>query len=80
MMTRVKGNSRAASLPEAEIRVSEIDSNGVLISKPLKKVEEISEATQTTTTKEAQVWKLTPQGPVLEQESKALLLLQVSIR
>ena len=63
MMTRVKGNSRAASLPEAEIRVSEIDSNGVLISKPLKKVEEISEATQTTTTKEAQVWKLTPQGP-----------------
>ena len=78
MMTRVKGNSRAASLPEAEIRVSEIDSNGVLISKPLKKVEEISEATQTTTTKEAQVWKLTPQGPVLEQEK--LLLLQVSIR
>ena len=70
MMTRVKGNSRAASLPEAEIRVSEIDSNGVLISKPLKKVEEISEATQTTTTNEAQVWKLTPQGPVLEQESK----------
>ena len=41
-----------------------------MISKPLKKVEEISEATQTTTTKEAQVWKLTPQGPVLEQESK----------
>ena len=39
-----------------------------MISKPLKKVEEISEAKQTTTTNEGTVWKLTPQGPVLEQE------------
>jgi hypothetical protein len=70
VMTRLRGNSRAASLPEAEIRVNEMDSNGVLIIKPLKKVEEITEA-KATTTKEARVWRLTPQGPILEQESKA---------
>jgi hypothetical protein len=36
VMTRLRGNSRAASLPEAEIRVTEMDSNGVLINKPMK--------------------------------------------
>jgi hypothetical protein len=44
--------SRAASTPE--VRVCEMDSNGVLISKPLKKVEEITE-TKTTKERQAQV-------------------------
>jgi hypothetical protein len=60
VMTRLKANSRAASsttiqLPEA--RVWEMDSNGVLVSKPLKKVEEVSE-TKTKQTSEPQVWDL----------------------
>ena len=44
-MTRVKANPKRASsgIEEAEVRVSEIDSNGVLVSKPLKKIEYISE-------------------------------------
>jgi len=52
-----RGRSRAgSSLPEAEARVWEMDSNGVLVSKPLKKVEEISE---TKATSEPQVLDLT---------------------
>jgi len=70
VMTRLKTNSRAASSPEAEIRMCEMDSNGVLINKPLKKVEDVTEA-KTTNERQAQVWRLTPQGPVLEQKSKA---------
>ena len=70
VMTRLKANSnsRAASLPEAEIRVSEMDSNGVLVSKPLKKIEHISEAT-TTSEPQAQVWNLTKDGPVLQSKA-----------
>jgi DNA-binding protein Fis len=46
VMTRLKTNSRAASstqLPEAEIRVTEMDSNGMLGSKPVKKVTNIGD-------------------------------------
>jgi len=44
--------SRAAST--LEVRVCEMDSNDVLISKPLQKVEEITE-TKTTKERQAQV-------------------------
>ena len=42
--------------------------NGIIVSKPLKKVDEV-EVAEAKTTKEAQVWKLTPQGPVLESKA-----------
>ena len=74
-MTRLNNNkansrSRAASTQESkdDARVTEII-NGLLVSKPAKKIEEVTEA-KTTRTKEAQVWKLTPQGPVLEQQEQ----------
>ncbi|MEP6576961.1 MAG: hypothetical protein ABJB85_11080 [Nitrososphaerota archaeon] len=67
-MTRQKTNSRAASTPSKDdARVTEMV-NGILVSKPARKIEEVTEAK---TTKEALVWKLTPLGPVLELESKA---------
>jgi hypothetical protein len=46
VMTRLRGNqSRAASVPEseAEVRICEMDSNGVLVSRPLKEKEEEKE-------------------------------------
>ncbi len=38
---RSTGSRAASSIPEA--RISEMDSNGVLVSKPLKRVQEITE-------------------------------------
>jgi hypothetical protein len=74
VMTRLKTNSRAASTPDADARVTEMV-NGLLVSKPAKKIEEVevTEAKQTTKEAQPQVWKLTKYGPVLEQqqESKA---------
>jgi hypothetical protein len=65
VMTRLKTNSRAASTQASkeDARVTEM-TNGLLVSKPAKKIEEVTEAK---TTKEAQphVWSLTKQGPVL---------------
>ena len=71
---QVMTNSRAASLPEVEIRVSEMDSNGVLISKPLKKVEYISEPAPKSSEPEAeaQLWNLTRNGPVLESKAASV--------
>jgi hypothetical protein len=73
VMTRLKANSRAASTKD-DARVTEMI-NGLLVSKPAKKVEEVTE-TKTTTTEETQpkVWNLTRNGPVQvleEQQSKA---------
>ena len=71
-MTRLKANSssRAASLPEAEIRISEMDSNGILVSRPLKKIEHISEPA--TKTSEPQIWNLTKDGPVLQSKAASV--------
>ena len=66
MMTRLR--SRAASSKD-DVRITEMV-DGVLVSKPAKKIEYISEAA-TTSEPEAQVWNLTAHGPVLQKESKA---------
>ena len=71
MMTRLK-RSRTASTQKganANARVTEMV-NGVLVSKPAKKIEYISEP-KPTTTNEPKVWSLTKDGPLLQQESKA---------
>jgi len=70
---QARTNSRATSLPEVEIRVSEMDSNGVLISKPLKKVEYISEPTPKSEPEtEAQLWNHSRNGPVLESKADSV--------
>ena len=71
---QARTNSRATSLPEVEIRVSEMDSNGVLISKPLKKEEYISEPAPMSSEPEAeaQLWNLTRNGPVLESKADSV--------
>ena len=69
MVSRLKGNSRATSVPKDDAIVTEIV-NGLIVSKPAKKIEYLSE-TQKTSEQEAQVWNLTKDGPVLQQESKA---------
>ena len=61
---QVMTNSKVA-LPEVEIRVTEME-NGIIVSKPLKKIEHISAAKPT---KAAQVWNLTRNGPVLESKA-----------
>jgi hypothetical protein len=43
VITRLRANSRAASVPESEVRICEMDSNGVLVSRPLKEKEEEKE-------------------------------------
>ena len=81
IMTRLYENSSAASIPEAEIRVSELDSNGVLTSKPLKKVEDITKGkTNTTNELQAQVWNLTRHEPVLESKGYFYSIYQYSKR
>jgi hypothetical protein len=69
MMTRLKTHSRAGSVPKEDAIVTEIV-NGLIVSKPAKKIEHISEA-KTTSEPQAQVWNLTKDGPVLQKESKA---------
>lgn len=76
IMTGLKQSSRAASLPETELRVTEMGSNGVLISRPAKKVEYISQPVPKTSQLEpqaqAQVWNLTKNGPVLESKAASV--------
>ena len=70
MMTRLKANSRSrAASSKDDVRITEMV-NGTLVSKPAKKIEYISEAAKTSEP-QAQVWNLTKDGPVLQQESKA---------
>jgi len=67
VMTRHKANSssrsRAASLSTRDARVTEMV-NGLLVSKPAKKIEEAKTTTR--------VWRLTPQGPVLESKAASV--------
>ena len=71
-MNRVKANerSRAASTPANEKEnetVTEV-MNGLIVTRPAKKIEHISEA-RTTSEPQAQVWNLTKDGPVLESKA-----------
>ena len=43
--------------------------NGVLVTRPAKKYQEITEEKPIVTTTEAQVWNLTSDGPVLESKA-----------
>ena len=70
LMTRLKTNSRVAStLPIYNILVTEIV-NRLIVSKPAKNIEYISEPFPKISEPqaEAQVWKLSKDGPVLEQQ------------
>ena len=71
VMTRLRANSKAASLPKEDAIVTEIV-NGLIVSKPAKRIEYISEAKPTTTMESTtpgmeSYWD----GPLLKQESKA---------
>ena len=65
------GRAAAISTPTEDARITEVH-DGIIVTRPLKKVEYLSE-TQKTGEQEAQaqVWNLTRNGPVLQQESKA---------
>ena len=79
MMTRLKANSRAASTEteaKEDTMITEVH-DGLIVTRPSKKIEYLSEPAQTQQESKAQVWNLTKDGPV--PESKAVLLFQVSI-
>ena len=67
MMIRLKTNSRAGSVPKEDTIVTEIV-NGLIVSKPAKRIEHISEPAAKTREPqaEAQVWNLTKGGLDLE--------------
>ena len=58
MITRIKANSRAASIQEAKenATVTEV-LNGLIVTRPAKRIEHISE-TKTTREAQPQVWLL----------------------
>ena len=71
MMTRLKSNSKAASVPKEDAIVTEIV-NGLIVSKPAKRIEYISEPAAKTNEPQAQVWNLTKNGPVLESKAASV--------
>ncbi len=73
MMTRLK--SRAASTESKDdVRITEMV-NGVIITRPAKKFEEINTNNESKSGQaivEPQVWNLTRQGPVLESKAASV--------
>ncbi len=69
MMTRLKANSRAASIPKHDVLVTEIV-DGLIVSKPAKKIEYLSEPQKIE--QEAKVWNLTKDGPILESKAASV--------
>jgi hypothetical protein len=68
---RAMTNSRAATTEaKAETRITEVQ-NGIIVTRPLKKVEHVSdsEPIPKTSEPEAQVWNLTKDGPVLQSKA-----------
>ena len=65
MVSRLKANSRTASTP----MVTEI-TNGLIVTRPAKKIEYLSETQKTE--QEAKVWNLTRDGPVLESKAASI--------
>lgn len=73
MMTNLRrSNSRAASTQEAE-RITEVH-DGIIVTRPLKKVEYISDSEPKNTEQQgqAQVWNLTKDGPVFESKAASV--------
>ena len=76
MMTRLRRlRAASSSVPKEDAIVTEIV-NGLIVSKPAKKIEYLStkeDKATTTNESQAKVWNLTKDGPVLaqQQESKA---------
>ena len=71
-MARLRANSRAAAVTKEDATVTEII-NGLIVSKPLKKIEHISEA-KPTSEPQAQVWNLTKDAPVLESKAASVFV------
>lgn len=71
-MTRLRANSRAASsqAPREDAMITEV-LNGLIVTRPAKKIEHISEAKPS---KEAQpqIWNLTKDGPVLQSKAGSM--------
>ena len=66
--------SRAASLSTKEAEMITEVHDGLIVTRPAKKVEYLSEPSKTNSSQpeaQAKVWNLTSNGPVLQQESKA---------
>ena len=73
MMTRLKANSnsRAASSqgPKEDVMITEV-TNGLIVTRPAKKIEYLFETEKTE--QEAQVWNLTKDGPVLQSKAASV--------
>ncbi len=72
MMTRLRANSRAASTTATTPMVTEI-TNGLIVTRPAKKIEYLSDSEPAKVEQEAkaQVWNLTKDGPVPESKAAA---------
>ena len=72
-MNRVKANERSRgsvnTCNEKENETVTEVMNGLIVTRPAKKIEHISEA-RTTSEPQAQVWNLTKDGPVLESKGR----------
>ena len=74
MMTRLKANSRAASTEaKDDVMITEV-TNGLIVTRPAKKIEYLSDSAKVEQEAQAKVWNLTKEGPV--PESQRLLLFQ----
>ncbi len=70
MMTRLKANSRAASTEAKEDRMITEVHDGLIVTRPAKKIEYLSEPQKTE--QEAKVWNLTKDGPVLQSKAASV--------
>ncbi len=68
MMSRLKANSRAASTEEMITEVHD----GLIVTRPLKQVEYLSEPAKVEQGQEAKVWNLTKDGPVLQSKAASV--------
>ena len=66
-MSRLRANSRAASVPKEDVMVTEV-MNGLIVSRPAKRIEHLSTG-EAKSTNDAKVWNLTKDGPVLESKA-----------
>ncbi len=74
MMTRLKANSRAASTEteaKEDTMITEVH-DGLIVTRPSKKIEYLSEPAQTQQESKAQVWNLTKDGPVPESKAASV--------
>jgi len=70
VMTKVRANSKTASsgIEKEDVMVTEV-MNGLIVSRPAKRIEHISELAAKTNEPQATIWNLTKDAPVLESKT-----------